>query len=81
MTVHSKALIRFISHEIPSGDINNINTVFQLANIPIENSLVLTLNGMVQSEGITKDYTISGMTITFNKPPIFNSELLAFYSI
>lgn len=57
----------FIDDEIPTGDINGVNTVFVLARSPIDGSLKVYVNGSRMS--LTEDYTISGSTITFITAP------------
>jgi len=71
-----------IYNEIPTGTINSINAVFTLANTPFANDKVrIYLNGMRQKEGGGFDYTISGVTITFNKAPNTGSDILVDYLI
>lgn len=50
-----------------TGNLNGVNTVFELDHTPIESSVQIYLNGMLQEQG--QDYTISGATITFTDPP------------
>ena len=54
----------WVGAEIPNGVINGINTIFTLLHPPIGNSLLFTINGIVQQNGTTGDYTLSGSTIT-----------------
>lgn len=60
----SPTTINFSGAEIPNGVINGINTIFTLLHPPIGNSLLFTINGIVQQNGTTGDYTLSGSTIT-----------------
>ena len=62
---------RAVYQEIPSGIIDNANTIFTLANIPILNSEFITLNGLHLKRGV--DYTILDDTITFINPPYTDS--------
>lgn len=39
---------------------------YGLAHAPIQNTVDVSLNGLVLSAGVTEDYTITGATITFN---------------
>lgn len=59
----------FIIREVPSGAIDGSNTTYTLANTPTAGSEEVYLNGLLQNEGASNDYTISGATITFNDPP------------
>jgi hypothetical protein len=85
MSAHSKEIPTtietgdLIANEIPSGDINSSNTDFTLAHTPVTGTVWIALNGLVQSPGSGKDYTISGKDITFSKPPRTDSDLLVTY--
>jgi hypothetical protein len=68
----------FSDAEVPSGAINGTNVTFTLLNSPTPPaSAFLTLNGVVQSEGI--DYTLSGQTISFTIAPVTGDQLIAWY--
>jgi len=68
----------FSDAEAPSGIINGTNVTFTLLNSPTPPaSLILMLNGVVQTDGI--DYTLLNQDITFANPPISGDTLLAFY--
>ena len=69
-----------IVNEIPSGIINSINTDFSIANDPVTGTVSVYLNGLLQTPGTGKDYTISGKDITFTKAPRTNSEILVSYA-
>jgi len=69
-----------VGNETPSGTKNGVNTDFTLAQIPNPDSLLLTLNGQVQTGGGV-DYTISGLIITFNSAPISSDTIVAAYDI
>lgn len=58
-----------IYREKPSGIPNGINTVFHLANAPTPGTEQVFINGLLQEEGETGDYTLSGNAITFNNAP------------
>lgn len=75
----SFANIIFVDKEIPSGDVNGINTVFTLSNTPILNSEHIYLNGLLQEPGLSNDYTISGTTITFVLPPLPGMKIICSY--
>lgn len=64
----------------PTGDINDVNTVFSLPSTPSPaSSLKVYLNGARQR--LTVDYTLSGATITFTTAPQTDSVLLCDYRI
>jgi len=67
----------FIFREIPSGIINDVNTVFTLANIPQTNTEIIVLNGLVMKD--VNDYTIFNDTITFVVPPSSGDSLFVNY--
>jgi hypothetical protein len=57
----------FVDQETPGGTIDGVNASFTLANAPSPAaSLQLFRNGVLQQAGAGGDYTISGVTITFN---------------
>lgn len=68
------------NNEEPDGDKDEINTEFTLAYTPISGSLELQLNGIIQQEGIGKDYTLSSNTITMAIAPYEDDSLIADYS-
>lgn len=61
--------ISLITRETPTGQINGINKLFTLANTPIAGSEQVFLNGILQEQGASADYTIIGDTITFSVAP------------
>lgn len=64
-----------IENEIPTGDINGVNTTFTLEHDYVPGTLRVYLNG--QRQMITDDYTESGdNTIDFVDPPLTNSKIL-----
>lgn len=70
----------FVDAETPSGTVNGTNTAFNLANTPSPAaSLEIYRNGLVQTNGV--DYTLSGMTITFQSGsiPLTGDLLQAYY--
>jgi len=82
MVAHSTQIITsgiFIGNEIPVGDINGINTIFTLSNIPIIDSVIVRLSGLVQVPEAGKDYTINDNIITFFKAPKVGQEVVASY--
>ncbi len=53
--------------------------VHTLSNTPIEASVQIFLNGLLQEEGSGKDYTLSGTTVTFADQPESGDIILAHY--
>jgi len=62
--------------EIPSGDINDVNTVFTMTEIPEPTSLNAFLNGVLLH---ASKYTIYGDTITLLEAPFTGDTLLVDY--
>lgn len=66
--------------EVPGGFADGFNTTFTLLNAPNPSStLMLYVNGILQRQGTTEDYTLSGNTISLNYAPPTNSRLTATY--
>jgi len=59
----------FSDKEIPTGNINGVNSSFTLSYTPIEGSEHIYLNGLLQESGVGNDYIISDSNITFLTPP------------
>lgn len=67
--------------EVPSGSIDGSNVTFILAHTPSAPTvMIIELNGAVQYQNASGDYTISGSTITFLSAPIAGSTLVVYYS-
>ncbi len=64
--------------EVPSGTIDDSNTVFTLTHTPDSGTLKIYLNGARQK--ITEDYILSGGTITFISAPSSGSILIVDYN-
>lgn len=72
--------INFADEEVPSGLLNGSNVTYTLAHTPSPAaSLILTLNGVIQHQGVSKDYTLSTATITMAAAPASTDVLLAWY--
>ena len=69
----------FVVRETPSGLINGANTTYTLANTPTAGTEQVFLNGLLQDEGASDDYTISGGTITYNTAPQTGDRLVVSY--
>lgn len=68
----------FITREQPTK--SNSNT-FVLANTPAPNSEQVFLNGVLQNEGASNDYTISNNQITFARPIDEDEVVLVTYRV
>lgn len=79
MSINLKYIPVFIANEIPSGDIDGFNKIFNLFNNPINNEVIIRLNGLIQTPGNEKDYILSGSQIIFNKAPKIGMEVTANY--
>ncbi|MBI3278638.1 MAG: hypothetical protein HYZ57_02220, partial [Acidobacteria bacterium] len=78
----SGGLPGFIDGETPAGTTDSVNRTFTLSNLPSPiNSLMLFRNGMLQHT--TRDYTISGSTITFatGSTPQSGDAMQAWYRV
>jgi hypothetical protein len=53
-----------ITRETPAGDLDGVNTDYTLANTPKAGTEHVFVNGILQDEGASNDYTISGAVIT-----------------
>jgi len=66
--------------ETPLGATDGINFVFTLQNSPSpSSSLMFFVNGVLQKQGSTADYTVTGNTITMNYVPGVGSSISAIY--
>lgn len=65
----------YIVRETPTGLVNGTNNVFTLANVPLAGSENVYVNGILQTEGSSADYTINTATkvITFVSGSIPNT--------
>ena len=74
----AQSLKKFWVDETPSGTINGSNTVFTLAQTPVENDAVdVYVDGLKQTAGT--DYSVSGVTITMTTAPAIGQTLRAEY--
>jgi hypothetical protein len=66
--------------ETPTGLVNNSNTTYTLSESPASDASVsFYIDGLIQSQGIGLDYTISGDTITTAIAPDFGQVPYAVY--
>lgn len=64
-----------------SGTADGVNNIFTLTYTPSSPATIMVfVNGVLQENGITADFTISGNVITFNSPPNVESKVTATYS-
>lgn len=73
------AAVVFVDSETPTGDIDDVNDTFTLANNPTASTVKVFLNGIRLQ--VTTDYTLSGTTLTFITPPSTGDILLVDYRI
>jgi hypothetical protein len=66
---YGKTSLREILNEIPSGEINGMNNVFVLNNIPILGSENIYLNGILLINGENDDYVIKDNIVTLVEYP------------
>lgn len=70
-----------MAQEIPSGTCNGSTTAFTLANTPGgAASVMIFIDGLIQTQGAGKDYTISGASITLATACASGQTLYAVYS-
>lgn len=69
------------TQEVPTGSVNSSNTSFVLVNTPANSfSVSFFIDGILQTQGVGKDYTISGATITTAVAPSTGQTVWATYS-
>jgi hypothetical protein len=66
-----------IDKEIPTGLIDDNNTIFELSSEPILNSEHVYLNGLLQENG--EDYIMDGKSIVFSDSPMFGKRIRCSY--
>ena len=67
--------------EDESANCNGATTGFTLAATPVTNSVQVFLNGLLQQAGSGKDYTLSGVTVTFATAPASGDILLIHFIV
>jgi hypothetical protein len=78
----NKPTIYTPTKEVLTSLVDGTETEFVLAATPNAGAYVqVFLNGLLQSEGATEDYTISGATITFNSAPESGWKLVVYYFV
>ena len=69
--------LSFVTNELVSGIKDGVNTTFTTINIPINDSLMLFINGVLQLKNI--DYFLSGSTITLVLAPYSSDTITVSY--
>lgn len=71
--------------EVPDGLIDGNNDQYTLSQEPLPGSLLVFLNGALQTEGElgpgTESYSIEGAVITHHLPPQLTDRLFVYYSV
>lgn len=79
-TYGTNTLLKTAWMEIPVGETDGMNMVFDIAETPVPSSaLLLYVNGVLQKQGLLHDYTISKKRIVFDYAPRANSYIFATY--
>lgn len=79
-TYATNVLLQTSWMEVPTGDVNSVNMLFYLANKPEPSSaLQFYVNGVLQRQGASFDYTIGDKDIVMNYAPQDGSHLMATY--
>ena len=75
------SLSNFVVRETPFGLVDGSNSTFILAHTPLPGTETVYLNGILQHNGMSMDYTINGNTISFNglSVPVSGDVLLVSY--
>lgn len=76
--VDARFLKKFKTTQSFNGD--GSTTVFNLTSTPQENEAVhIAVNGLLQEEGPSLDYQLSGTAITFNAAPAIGQRIVVTY--
>ena len=79
MLIDTRLLGDVFKQEVPSGTVNGVNTTFTLTTDPIPGTLILTVDGRLQMQGVSLDYTVSGATIDFDSAPQTGEQIYAIF--
>jgi hypothetical protein len=63
--------------ETPAGVIDGANSVFTLSQTPVESTVQVFLNGLLQEEA--EDYTLSGTSVTLTLTPLAGDRVKVIY--
>ncbi len=69
----------FVIREDVTFDFDGVDATGVLSSAPLAGKEEVYLNGILQNEGASDDYQISGATITFNSAPQSGDEVLVSY--
>jgi hypothetical protein len=72
-----KKLVEDVHNEIPLGEINGVNCIFKLQNVPLLGSEHIYLNGVVQRRGT--DYDIVNEYFILSEPPFSGESVICSY--
>jgi hypothetical protein len=78
-TTNGLDLSKIRTREVPTGLVNGVNKVFNLAVTPRAGTEQVFIMGQLMHQGAGNDYTISGTTITFTDAPIVDDIILVNY--
>jgi hypothetical protein len=73
-----KKVVDDIDNEIPIGEINGINRIFKLLNIPLIGSEYIYMNGLLQRRGL--DYVMANEYFTLEHAPFPGENILCSYT-
>jgi len=76
---YSDAMIKRFLVEMPSEATDGSTVTFTLPHTPVDNTVKVFLNGVLQRSGASYDYTISGASVTFNVAPDDGDVVVASY--
>ena len=71
------AKLQFVWNEILTGSVDGSNVTFELANVPVANSVLLTLNGINLQAGAGNDYSLTGKIVTLAQAPLSGDKLIS----
>lgn len=72
---------QIVWNETPAGDIDGLNTVFNIGYTPLENKILVFVNGVLQEvKENDADYQLVDKTITFSTAPEIGSKILVTYT-
>lgn len=79
-TLQNSVNNQIVWNETPSGSIDGMNVNFTIENTPLENKILVFVNGVLQEKENDADYQLNDKTITFNYPPVVDSKILVTYT-
>lgn len=82
VTVSSSTVVKVadvVTRETPTGAQDGVNVDYVLANTPKAGTEHVFVNGILQDEGASNDYTIVGDTISFTYAPLSTDKIRVSY--